>query len=299
MTHDISISSIMPMARHWKLLVPMLCVVIGVAACSPPTIDPTWSADELYDFGMQKIEDEDWLDALDAFRALTLSHSGSDIVDDALYYQAEMHVKLKEYPLAVLIYRRLINDFPQSPFSDESQYKMAYATFLQSNPPHLTQDKTFEAIRELQYFLEEFPDSKWSAEVHDLLQECFNKVSEKDYRIGNLYFKMKDWDAARLYYKELIESYPMSSWASQAQYDMAESFAREGRIGEAIEQFELFLMSFPENERTDEARERLEALRQVYTQPDVEAEEYTFESTDGTVTPGEVSPTESKGGDTP
>ena len=253
--------------RNKILLSSLLCAVLFLPACNPPDFDPGWAAEELYDFGIQQMEEEDWLDALDAFRAITLSHSGSDIVDDALYHQGEMHIKVKEYPLAVVVFRRLIADFPQSEYSDESQYKLAYATFLQSNPAHLTQDKTFEAILELQFFLEEYPDSEWSAEVHELLQECFDKVAEKDYRIGNLYFKMKDWEAARLYFTELLEAYPMSNWASQAQYEIAESFRREGKPGEAIEQFEIFIQSYPENEYSAEAQVRLGELRSTYVPP--------------------------------
>ncbi len=256
----------------------LLCAIFLLPACSPPDIDPDWAAEELYDYGIGKLEREDWTDALDAFRAITLSHSGSDIVDDALYHQGEMHIKLKEYPLAVVVFRRLISDFPQSPFSDESQYKMAYATFLQSNPAHLTQDKTFEAIRELQFFLEEYPDSEWSAEVHELLQECFDKVAEKDYRIGNLYYKMKDWEAARLYYSELLEAYPMSNWASEAQYEIAESYAREGKLREAIEQYEIYIQSYPENERSAEAGYRLEDLRRIYVELPVSPEPPSVES---------------------
>ena len=248
-------------------LMGLFFALFVLPACNPPDFDPSWAAEELYDFGLEKMEQENWLDALDAFRAITLSHSGSDIVDDALYHQGEMHIKLKEYPLAVVVFRRLISDFPQSPYSDESQYKLAYATFLQSNPPHLTQNKTFEAIRELQFFLAEYPNSEWNAEVHELLQECFDKVAEKDYRIGNLYYKMKDWEAARLYFKELLEAYPMSNWASRAQYEIAESYAKEEKLREAIEQFDIFIQSYSENELSAEAVKRLEYLRSIYVEP--------------------------------
>lgn len=259
---------IIPRARRFRISATgIFLALLVLPACSPPGFESDWTAEELYGYAMERVEREDWLDALDAFRAITLGRSGSDIVDDALYHQGEMHIKLKEYPLATLVFRRLINDFPQSPYSDESQYKLAYATFLQSNPPHLTQDKTFEAIRELQFFLEQYPDSEWSADVHELLQECFDKVAEKDYRIGNLYYKMKDWEAARLYYGELLETYPMSNWASRAQYEIADSYAKEGKYREAIEQFEIFIQSYPENERSAEAGKRLSELKTGYEAP--------------------------------
>ena len=248
-----------------KGVVGFFFITFGFLSCSAPDINPNWAADELYDFGLARIAEEQWMEALDAFRAITLSHSGSDIVDDALYHQGEMHIKLEEYPLAVLVFQRLISDFPQSPFSDESQYKLAYATFLQSNASHLSQDKTFEAIRELQFFLEEYPESEWSSEVHELLQECFDKVAEKDYRVGNLYYRLKDWEAARVYFKDLLEVYPMSSWASQAQFEIADSYARQGKIKEAIEQFNIFIQSYSENELSETAIKRLEALERDFS----------------------------------
>ena len=255
-------------ARKNVQLVGLFFILIVLPACNPPNIDPAWAAEELYNFGLDRMEQEDWLDALDAFKAITLSHSGSDIVDDALYHQGEMHIKLKEYPLAVMVFRRLISDFPQSSYSDQSQYKLAYATFLQSNPPHLTQDKTFEAIRELQFFQEEYPNSEWSTEVHELLQECFDKVAEKDYRIGNLYYKMKDWEAARVYFRELLEAYPMSNWASQAQFEIADSYVNEGDFQEAIKQFEIFVQSYSGNPLSAEAIKRLELLKSKHNPPD-------------------------------
>ncbi len=264
-----------PSLRRYRIPFTVIFLALLVLpACGPPGFESDWTVEELYDYGMERMEQEDWLNALDAFRAITLSYSGSDIVDDALYHQGEMHIKLKEYPLATLVFRRLISDFPQSPYNDESQYKLAYATFLQSNPPHLTQDKTFEAIRELQFFLQEYPESEWSEEVHDLLQECFDKVAEKDYRIGNLYYKMKDWEAARLYFGELLETYPMSNWAWRAQYEIADSYAREGDHRAAIEQFEIFIQSYPENELSAEAVKRLSDLREDYVAPPGQPVEY-------------------------
>ena len=100
---------------------------------------------------------------------------------------------------------------------------------------------------------------------HLLLQECFDKVAEKDYRVGNLYYRLKDWEAARVYFKDLLEVYPMSSWASQAQFEIADSYARQGKIKEAIEQFNIFIQSYSENELSETAIKRLEALERDFS----------------------------------
>ena len=37
------------------------------------------------------MEKKDWLEAMQAFRVLTLNHSGSNLVDDALFYLGDGH----------------------------------------------------------------------------------------------------------------------------------------------------------------------------------------------------------------
>ena len=244
----------------------VLCAGIGWSACVPPGPREDWAAEEVYAYGQEKMEKKDWLEAMQAFRVLTLNHSGSNLVDDALYYLGETHIQMKEYPVAVVTYRRLIRDFPQSPYADKGQYQMALSIFKQSSPVHLTQDKTFEAIRELQIFLDEYPDSEMAPEAIKLLQTCLDKVAEKDYKIGHLYFKMHDWEAARLYLTELLEEFPMSNWASKAQYDVAESYAREENWEEAIEQYSIYVQSYFDEELQEKARKRLEEIKLYYAE---------------------------------
>lgn len=251
----------------------ILCSGIGWSACTPPGPREDWAAEEIYAYAQEKMESEDWLEAMQAYRMLTLNHSGSDLVDDALYYLGETHIQMDEYPVAVVTFRRLIRDFPQSPYADDGQYKMAYSIFQQSNPVHLSQDKTFEAIRELQIFIDEYPDSEMALEAQKLLQICLDKVAEKDYRVGHLYFKMHDWEAARVYHTELLEEFPMSNWASKAQYDIAESYAREKKWEEAIEQYTIFLQSYGDEELQKKARARLEEIKIQYAEESKQIEE--------------------------
>jgi outer membrane protein assembly factor BamD len=242
----------------------VLCAGIGWSACTPPGPQEDWAAEEVYTYGQEKMEKKDWLEAIQAFRILTLNHSGSDLVDDALYHLGEAHIQIDEYGVAVVTYRRLIRDFPQSPYADEGQYRMAFSIFQQSSPVHLTQDKTFEAIRELQIFIDEYPNSEMTPEAHRLLQTCLDKVAEKDYKIGHLYFKMHDWEASRLYLSEVLEEFPMSNWASKAQYDIAESYAREKKWEDAIDQYTIFVQSYFDEELQEKAKKRLEEIRLYY-----------------------------------
>lgn len=239
----------------------ILCLaIVFLAGCTPPGPDADWAVKDLFEHGQRHMEKKNYVRAMEAYRIITLSHSTSDLVDDALFNLGETHRLLKEYPLAIVTYRRLIRDFPQSPYSDDAQYQMAVSIFNESSSVALTQDKTYEAIRELQIFVDEYPGSEVALQAQSLLQECLDKLAEKDYYVGHLYYKMKDWEAARLYFTEMLEEFPASPWAQLARYELAESYAREKKWEDAIVHYRVFLQLYPDHELAPRVDQRLEEV---------------------------------------
>jgi hypothetical protein len=58
----------------------------------------------------------------------------------------------------------------------------------------------------------------------------------------------------------------MTSWASKAQYDIAESYAREEKWEEAIEQYSIYVQSYFDEELQEKARIRLEEIKLYYAE---------------------------------
>lgn len=249
-------------------LVFLMGLFLLFAGCAPSGIRKDWTVQQYFDYGMRRLEKKDCLRAIEAFQIVTLNFSGSDLVDDALFELGEAHVCAGEYPLAVVTYRKLLRDFPQTLYADRAQYKLALATFKQSSPAALTQDKTHEAIRELQIFLDEYPQSGLVSEAKSLLQQCYDRLAEKDYKIGHLYFRMGDWAAARLYFAEMINEYPESRWALYAQYEIAESYAKETQWEKALIEYNTFLQRYPNHELAARAKERMAEAKQALAKHD-------------------------------
>lgn len=246
----------------WILTVCVLFMACGGVA----SMKKDWNVDQYYDYGVRRLEKKDYPRAIEAFQVVTLNFSGSDLIDDAFYHLGEAHLGAEEYPTAIVTFKRLIRDFPQSPFADKAQYQLAYATYKQSSPVALTQDKTQEAIRELQIFEDEFPDSELIPQARKLMQECLDKLAEKDYKIGHLYFRMNDWDAARLYFQEMIEDFPSSSWAALAQYEIAESYARQKNVEKSLEEYAAFIHAHPDHILVGKAQKRMAELKMTALQ---------------------------------
>ncbi|SVC21613.1 uncharacterized protein METZ01_LOCUS274467 [marine metagenome] len=234
--------------------------VIELTGCGPPRPTSEWGVEELYDYGQRHYEGQDYLRSMEAFRIITLNYTTSEMIDDAMFYLGESYRQMKEYPVSSVTYRRLMRDFPQSPYADDAQYNLARSVFAQSSSVEHTQDKTFEAIRELQIFLDEYPDSEVAPDVQRLLQECLDKLAEKDYQIGHLYFKLQDWNAARVYFTEVIDEFPTSQWSILARYELGESFAREENWDEAVMNLQVFLELYPGHELALTVKDRLREI---------------------------------------
>lgn len=235
-------------------------VIVVLVGCAPPGPTSDWLVNDLYEYGLRNHEEGNYLRAMEAFRIITLNYTTSDLIDDAMFNLGEAHRLMKEYPIAAVTFRRLIRDFPQSPYADDSQYNLARSLFEQSSGVSHTQDKTFEAIRELQIFLDEYPDSEVAPDAQRLLQECLDKLAEKDYLIGHLYFRLQDWESARLYFSELMDEFPSSKWSIPARYELSKSYIRENNWDDAVLNLQVFLQLHPEHELAPDVKELLKDI---------------------------------------
>src|SRR5690606_3518690 len=73
--------------------------------------------------------------------------------------------------------------------------------------PQRDQTKTLEAMRELETFLAEFPDSPKTDSAHGELDRLGQLLAERDMLIARLYRRMNEPLAAAIYYKHLLAEY--------------------------------------------------------------------------------------------
>ena len=100
----------------------------------------------------------------------------------------------------------------------------------------------------------------WAKEARDLLRESRSKLAKKSYKNGQLYFKMRKYDAALIYLEEIVNGFHDTQWAAPAQFQIAEVYFKQKKYDQAKEEYERFLENFPQDKLAEKARERLEKL---------------------------------------
>ena len=186
-----------------------------------------------FDRAKESFDRGDWMDAIADFKAYVEQFPGTEKTDDALYYLGESYFRMKDYALASGQYDRLIRDFPTSPLHPDALFQLARCDDLQSRPAPLDQTETQRAISRYKEFLELYPEHPRAPEGMKRLDALTDRLAEKRFRNGRLYYRLKQYDAAEYYLRALIQDYDTSPWAGEARLLLADLLIRRQRPDEA------------------------------------------------------------------
>jgi outer membrane protein assembly factor BamD len=249
--------------RHQALVLLFGLVAISCAGKKPPVLlsaqDGFTEARDFYNAGK-------WDQARLAFERVVFNHPGSSLVDSAQFLMGMCYFNLEDPILAAAEFRRVRTQYPTSPLVDDADI-MRCQSLLLSSPAHtgLDQEQTRDAVNELKIFKDNHPFSEYVPTADSLLELAYGRLSNKDLKTGVLYQKLGRYDAARIYLQELIDRYPESPLVPEALYYLGEGQRRQDSLTSAIEYYEKLIYTFPDHERTVDARKRVARLARQRT----------------------------------
>ena len=211
------------------------CVLSAQCASSKKT---ELSAKDHYQLASKYLAKKDYIKAIEAFQTLVYNFPGSEWVDDAQYGLAESYFLSADYVNALFEYERIVNDFSMSPSVEKAQFKIAMCYFEQSLDALLDQENTYQAMQAFINFIEDYPNSSLAEEARVNYTACKAKLAEKAYKNGELYLKRNYYEAALLYFREVLDHYGDTPWVHNAQFGIGCVFLKQGKMEEARQAFE-------------------------------------------------------------
>jgi len=244
-----------------RFLTLCLLVSLAVAGCNTKTVKTGLDAEDHYLRGEKFLKKKHYLQAIEEFRIVTYNFPGSDLVDDAQYGLAEVYFLSGDYVNAISEYQKILRDYPLSPYVDEAQFKIALSYFHQSLPPQLDQENTYKALEEFNRFLEEYPsDGELVDEARRKILECRTKLAEKAFLNAKLYERLGDYEAALIYYGEVVSEYSDTKWFAHAQFGIGEVLLKQGKKEEALEAFKKVLNGSENRKLKRKASKRIDEI---------------------------------------
>jgi len=226
-----------------KLIVGL--IIIGCASSPELTkMEP----DAAYRYLESQFNKGKYQAAVDGLNFFTLNYSGSALVDSAQFMLAQAHLNLKEYLLAAEAFLELTQRFPRSPLVSEAMFFQGHCYYKLSPRYDLDQEYTNRAIEALQTFIDFYPDYRVrTTEAERLIALCRDKLAQKDYMAGMIYFKMKNFMSAAIYFQSVIDKYYDLEWSAKAAFYLGQTLAADERGEDAKIVYRQFLVKYPDH----------------------------------------------------
>ena len=233
----------------------LLSLIISMlTGCSRQQVVLDLSAEERFQRGMRFYEENSFTRAIDEFRILTRQFSGSEFADDAQYHMAMSYFNLGEFILAANEFETLVNTMSASPLLPDAQFKLALSYFNLSPRHDLDQQYTFNAIDELQTFIDFFPTHERVPEAEQKIRELNEKLAKKQYENARTYMRMRYYRAATRYFELVMERYHDTQYAEHAYIGKVEALIEREQFEEARQTLQRFLQQFPNSNQRDRVR---------------------------------------------
>jgi outer membrane protein assembly factor BamD len=200
-----------------SFLAMLVCGVI-VSCGGKKDLTQYMTSKEHFEYAMKYFTKKNYLKAQDEFSLITYKYSGSDVADDAQYYLAECYYREGDYVTASSEFDRLTTTFPKSEFVEDSMYKLAICYFKLSPDYALDQKFTMEAVNAVQNFMDLYPRSAKKEEINKIFKDLKWKLARKQFESANVYRKISEYEAAIVYYDQIITDYYDSPFVPKAKF---------------------------------------------------------------------------------
>ncbi|MDP2920923.1 MAG: outer membrane protein assembly factor BamD [Candidatus Omnitrophota bacterium] len=155
--------------------------------------------------------------AIEIFKAVADNAPYGKYADLAKYNAGLAYKDIQDYDSAILMFKDLIDRYPNSAVIDKARFQLAECSKLLSVKPAYDQTPTNVARQEFEDFLKKHPDSELAADARQVVDKLKSREAENAFETGKFYEARRAPESAIIYYKDIVQNYPDTEWAKKAQ----------------------------------------------------------------------------------
>ena len=205
-------------------------------------------------------------------------YDGTQEGAQALYIMADALLQSKQEESAAEYFRRLYSKYPQDRRAAEVRFKTGLALYRVAPDPRLDQSITYSALKELQSFVETYPQSPHRKEAEQMLFDLQDRLAEKQLITADLYYNLgtylgNNYISSIITARNALKSYPYTKHREdllyiilRATYQQAINSVeskQQGRLREVIDAYYNYENAFPNGKyikRAKSLRDKAERL---------------------------------------
>lgn len=250
-------------------LVATLVLLLTASACGEYTrIQQSTDVTERYSYAKKYYNTEKYKQAAELLESVVPYLRGTTEGEDALYLLARSYYEAKDYRQAADVFKQYYTTYPNGEYTELARFYSGYGLTQQMPDPRLDQEVTYQAIRELQLFLDYYPQSEKVEEATQLLFDLQENLALKEllsvrlyYNLGNYIFN--NYESAIITGRNALREYPYSKYKEDIHYYILASLyeiarysvesKQQQRLRDLRDEYFAFVNEFPEGKHRKEA----------------------------------------------
>lgn len=185
---------------------------------------------------------------------------GTAYAEESLYLLAQSYYGQKDYQTASQYFNTYYSTYPKGEYNELARFYSGYGLYLDSPDPRLDQSQTYEAINQLQLYLEYYPQSERAKQAQDIMFEMQEKLAEKELLATQLYFNLgtyfgNNYQASVITAQNALKNFPYSAlreefmyYIIRSKYELAQVSVEEklqGRYRDIVDEYYTYINEYP------------------------------------------------------
>ncbi|MCQ2102440.1 MAG: outer membrane protein assembly factor BamD [Fibrobacter sp.] len=162
--------------------------------------------------------------ATDKLEEILATCAGTGFMEQAQFLMAESYFNQEDWIEARGEYGSFILNFPGSPFIETAEFRKAISSFNMEFMVSRDEANTTIAMRDFERYLSNHPDTPLRDSVNYYYALLVDRLAEKEFQTARLYWRMDKYQAAVIYFKEFLETYPNTKRREEALILLARSY---------------------------------------------------------------------------
>ncbi len=180
-------------------------------------------ADAKYEAAFKFFNEGKYSKAGSMFESLSVLTNGTERDDTVRYYWGLSNYKYKDYYTAETNFANFVESYPRSPFASEARYLRLDCLYRSTLRYELDQAPTYKAITEISEYMLEYPDNPHMKTCRAMLVDLNGRIDEKAYEGARLYYKMEDYKASRVAFRNILKDNSENIFREEILYYIAMS----------------------------------------------------------------------------
>lgn len=237
-----------------------------LSACSGVSIDNDSPPEKQYAEGERLLKKERFLEAADRFRILKSRYPYSKYAALATLKIADTHYEEEAFIEASAAYKTFRELYPKHEMSSYALFRIGESEWNQiPSTPDRDLNSANAAIDAYKELIKSYPESPYTKNAAEKIDQLRSKLAEKEDYVGNFYFIRENFTAAANRYKFLLDTYPGLGHDEKALYRLAFSYEKIGDYTKAEETLDRLNFEHPKGEFTTKAHELAQKIQKEKT----------------------------------